>query len=151
MLLSSSVNGRPFPQFDIVREIPMELLYSLSIILFRMIIDMIILRELVYFYPMAFDIDVDDLTGIAICQLKRSFELLVQWYLVVIRIVVQVTLDTDRWNEPTFLNGWIVYSIFMVFFHGLNAKNRINFVLTIKKFSDQKSLSIRIFYQICRI
>lgn len=88
MLPSSSVNGRPFPQFDIVREIPMELLYSLSIILFRMIIDMIILRELVYFYPMAFDIDVDDLTGIAICQLKRSFELLVQWYLVVIRIVV---------------------------------------------------------------
>lgn len=151
MLPSSSVNGRPFPQFDIVREIPMELLYSLSIILFRMIIDMIILRELVYFYPMAFDIDVDDLTGIAICQLKRSFELLVQWYLVVIRIVVQVTLDTDRWNEPTFLNGWIVYSIFMVFFYGLNAKNRINFVLTIKKFSDQKSLSIRIFYQICRI
>ena len=37
----------------------MELLYSLSIILFCSIIDMIILRELVYFYPMAFEIDVD--------------------------------------------------------------------------------------------
>lgn len=37
----------------------MKLLYSLSVILFRPIIDMIILCELVYFYPVAFDIDVD--------------------------------------------------------------------------------------------